>query len=53
MLGFFKIDPLDENGLPRVPDAAIPDRTVLPNLRLEIGRIISFPSPFMHSLPLV
>jgi hypothetical protein len=53
ILGFFKMEPLDEEERPRVPDATIPDRTALPNLRLEIARIISFPSPFIYSLPLV
>jgi hypothetical protein len=44
ILGLFRVERLEDDALERVPDAIIPDRTVLPNLRLEIARIITSPS---------
>jgi hypothetical protein len=38
ILGLFKIEALEEDELETASDAIKPDKTDLPNLRLEIGR---------------
>ena len=40
ILGLFKIAALEEDELETASDAIKPDKTDLPNLRLEIGRIL-------------